>query len=68
MPGIALLAYSAGTVLAKEILKDTTRKAKAVDAMAASNILLLFQSAYVLRMKKHSEKTTDTIPRPESIL
>jgi hypothetical protein len=68
MPGITLVAYGAGTVVVKAMLKDATRKAKKVDAMAASKILLLSQSAYVLRMKKHSEKTTDTIPIPESIL
>jgi hypothetical protein len=52
---------------------------KKMDSMDMSKILFLFQSAYVLRMKKtrwirmethdtgnevHSEKTTDTIPIP----
>jgi hypothetical protein len=68
MPGIVLVTYAAGMAAVKSMMKDTTRKVKKTDSMVMSKILFLFQSAYVLRMKKHSEQMTDTTPRPESIL
>lgn len=68
MPGIALVAYGAETVVAKEMPIDTIRFMKKVDSMTASTILLLFQSAYVLRMKIHSENMADTAVRPVTIL
>jgi hypothetical protein len=68
MPGIALVAYSARMEVVKLMMRDATIKVKKTDSMAASNFLFLFQSAYVLRMKKHSEQITDATPRPESTL
>lgn len=68
IPGIALVAYAEGTVPAKVTPMDATEIVKKVDSMAASTILLLFQSTYVLRMKKHSESMADTISRPVAIL
>jgi hypothetical protein len=47
---------------------DAPAKLIAVTSMAASNILLLFQSAHVLRTKKTSEETADSIPKPVQIL
>jgi hypothetical protein len=67
IPGIALVALVAGAIVAKETPTDAPTKVKKMDSMDMSKILFLFQSAYVLRMKKNSEKTTDTIPIPESI-
>jgi hypothetical protein len=68
MPGIALVTSAAGTEAVKSMMRDATTKAKRTDSMAASKFLFLFQSAYVLRMKKHSEQMTDTTPRPDSIV
>jgi hypothetical protein len=68
MSGIALVAYAAGTVVVKEMLQDAAINVTKVDSMAASTILFLSQSTYVLRMKKHSEKMADAISRPVAIL
>lgn len=68
MPGIGLVAYDAGAVLAKTTPIDAMTKVRKVDIVTTSKILLLSQSAYVLRMKRHSEQTTCIMPKPEHIL
>jgi len=50
IPGIVLVAYV--VVLSKVTLKDIAIKMKEVHTIAASKILFLFQSTYVLRIKK----------------
>jgi hypothetical protein len=52
IPGIALVALVAGAIVAKETPTDAPTKVKKMDSMDMSKILFLFQSAYVLRMKK----------------
>jgi hypothetical protein len=68
MPGIALVAYFARTEAVESMMRDAMIKVKKVDSVAASNILFLFQTTYVLRMNKHSEKMTDATPRPVPII
>lgn len=55
-------------IVVKRMPMHTAMTAKRVDSMATSTILLLFQSAYVLSTKKHSEQVSDIRPKDEEIL
>jgi energy-converting hydrogenase Eha subunit C len=66
--GIALVVHGAVAVVAKAKLMDDTTTAMKVAAIVTSTNLLLFQSAYVLRTKKHSEQETDIRLKHEQIL
>jgi hypothetical protein len=68
MPGIALVVHGAVAVVPKANPTDATTTARKVAAMVTSTILLWFQSAYVLRTKKHSEQETDIMLKHEQIL
>lgn len=68
IPGIALVFHGAVAVVAKAKLMDDMPTARKVATIVASTILLLFQSAYVLRRKKHSEQDTDIKLKHEQIV
>lgn len=62
VPEIVLVVASE---VANQKLMNDTVIAKRADSMATSTIRFLFQSAYVLSIKIHSEKVSDTTPRHE---
>lgn len=68
IPGIVLVVHGAVAVVAKAKVMDDTTTAMKVVIMVTSTILLLFQSAYVRRTKKHSEQKTDIRLKHEQIL
>lgn len=59
IPDIMLFVTYEVEILVKRMPTDVATIAKAVDNMPTSTILLLFQSAYVLSTKKHSEQMSD---------